>query len=180
MRIVIISDTHGDLNAVKRVYSLSGAAEATLHAGDVLSGVSIASQDLADLLLAQPALFAVRGNCDDSRAAAEIGLDLSQEIRLFKLAGRLVLMHHGHRYHCRELMARAAELQAEIVISGHSHRKELFKQDGIVVVNPGSPSRPRDGIPSFALWQDDEIALIDLNRAEVLARQSITGPDTVY
>ena len=43
------------------------------------------------------------------------------------------------------------EKQADVVIFGHIHVPVCVEEDGILLVNPGSPSRPRNGVPSFGI-----------------------------
>ncbi|MDO5733634.1 MAG: metallophosphoesterase [Eubacteriales bacterium] len=178
MRYLLISDTHGDQGSVERVLQICGRVEQVFHGGDVLGGrIGKGPDPFALYLAALPKFTAVRGNCDFPQDGREEGLDLSQELRLEAFDGRLILMHHGHRYNFKQLLEKAKSLGAEVVLSGHSHRKELFKTQGIIFVNPGSTARPRDGIASFALYQDGSFALVDLYTGQVLARKSFTDAD---
>lgn len=37
------------------------------------------------------------------------------------------------------------------MIFGHIHVPVNREEDGILLINPGSPSRPRNGVPSFGI-----------------------------
>ena len=43
------------------------------------------------------------------------------------------------------------EKQADVVVFGHIHVPVNREADGILLINPGSPSRPRNGVPSFGI-----------------------------
>ena len=51
-------------------------------------------------------------------------------------------MCHGHKYRVKlgiySLLLRAKELNADIALFGHTHEKLLEKEDGIIILNPGS------------------------------------------
>lgn len=170
MRALIISDTHGDARALEHILQHVGAIDTLIHAGDVLAGESDGSRRIVKILNAIPQLFMVHGNCDSVRQAAELGLNLQLETNIFSFNNRLVLLHHGHRYRLVEMMEKARTIEGTVIITGHTHVKELFEQDGLVVVNPGSPSRPRDGVASYAIWDEDAITLYDLLNGQAIAR----------
>ena len=142
MKIGIVSDTHGDLKALKKVLAAAGPVDLWLHAGDY-------SQD-APFIQAETGIpvHAVCGNCDlyEDRAPAEF---------LMKQDGFTIAMTHGHRYvwgnDYSRLMYWAQEKQADIVVFGHIHVPVNLTEQGILMINPGSPSRPRNGVPSFGI-----------------------------
>ena len=68
---------------------------------------------------------------------------------------------------------------ADVLILGHTHVKELFIDDGLIVLNPGSTSIPKDGSHSVAIIDiipiddghdelDLNIDLIDINTGEII------------
>ncbi|MDU5587891.1 MAG: metallophosphoesterase family protein, partial [Finegoldia magna] len=61
----------------------------------------------------------------------------------------------------------------DIVITGHTHVKVLEEKDGVILLNPGSPSIPKDGVKSVAIIDDDEIKLIDTDSNKVLSSLKI-------
>jgi uncharacterized protein len=142
MRIGVVSDTHGDLHALRQVLDQAGEVDLWLHAGDY-------SQD-APYIEEKTGIpvYAVCGNCDSytDRAPAEL---------VTKQLGVTLAMTHGHRYvrynDWSRLFYFGEEKQADVVIFGHIHVPVCVEEDGILLVNPGSPSRPRNGVPSFGI-----------------------------
>ena len=66
---------------------------------------------------------------------------------------------------------------ADILILGHTHVKELYLDENLVVLNPGSTSIPKDGTHSVAIidiiQSEDEIDmnfnLIDINTKDIIS-----------
>ncbi len=76
-------------------------------------------------------------------------------------------MVHGHQYGVKmslqSLYYRAKEKEADIVLFGHTHVPCCEQEDGIWLINPGSPSRPR-------LAGKGSYALIDIKENELVPR----------
>ena len=49
-----------------------------------------------------------------------------------------------------DLVYKAMELEVDVMIFGHTHRFFLNEFEGVVLLNPGSPTLPRFSLPSFA------------------------------
>lgn len=147
--VLVISDTHGLHENLRKVLAIeAGKYDAVFHLGDVEGGEDMI-RDMADA----PVTF-VRGNCD-------VFSRLPQE-RDFIYEGHHFLMTHGHRYFvyydASELAAEASSRGVEVALYGHTH-KPLVQQIGeVLVVNPGSLSRPRqaDRTPSYVMMHVEE------------------------
>lgn len=146
MKILIFSDSHGFDRNMKKAISLHPDAEVIVHLGD---GVS----EFEALRLADPgrAYVPVRGNCDLflSGEPKETTLDLDG-VRLF--------LTHGAGDSVVSLSEKARAKNADAALFGHTHcRFDSYIRDegeekGVHLFNPGSISRPRDGvIPSFGI-----------------------------
>jgi putative phosphoesterase len=64
--------------------------------------------------------------------------------------GYRIWVTHGHLYlgegrEVDQLFWWGRRLEQDMVIFGHIHRPVWEEQDGVWILNPGSPSRPRDG-----------------------------------
>lgn len=142
MKIIVMSDSHGDKETVKAVSALQ--ADAVFHCGD-----SELSWD--DPLL--HTIHIVKGNCDrDPRFPDSV---------IVEVGGKKIWMVHGHEHDCKRTMLPlyygAQELGADIVLFGHSHSYAAEMREGILFVNPGSTLLPRAGKqPTFVQieWQD--------------------------
>ncbi len=125
-----------------------------LHAGDLMD-----STLLDDLAVYAPAR-AVQGNLDPP----ETGLP---EVLRFEFGGvRMAMIHDSGPKRGRRNRMRRRFPEARVVVFGHSHIPWLDDEDGLLLLNPGSPTdRRRQPEHTFALlWvEGGEV------RAEVLA-----------
>jgi uncharacterized protein len=130
MRIVVMSDTHGETDLIDQVRNSVSTVDAVFHCGD--SELDTQHESLQDA-------FVVGGNCDwDSSFAAEVFTEVN---------GVKVLMTHGHLWQVKSTMLplsyRAQEVGADVVLFGHSHLIGAELIDGMLFVNPGSLELPR-------------------------------------
>jgi protein phosphatase len=53
------------------------------------------------------------------------------------------------------------DLQADIVLTGHTHLPFTMNLDGVRIVNPGSVGQPKHGVPvaCYAIWEDGHLSL---------------------
>ena len=156
MRIGVISDTHGSLSAVDRCVLRAGDVDCWLHLGDIVPDARYLAEKTG-----KPCYF-VTGNCDGffGHVAVEDSFPepqaLSASERVVTFGGVRVFLCHGHNYDVEmgpyTLSYRAEELGCAAALYGHTHVPRLEMCGGIMVLNPGSPSRPRGGrAPSFAV-----------------------------
>jgi uncharacterized protein len=148
MRLGVISDTHGFLDA--RVAEIFKGVDHILHAGDV------GPHELLVKLQTVAPVTAVLGNTD-----MFIDLKLTE---LARLDGRKFMIHH-----IVDPLALSAELQAEImeakpdaVIFGHTHRRFFGHQNGTMFLNPGYAGRPKPN-------QERTVAILDTGARELCA-----------
>ena len=147
----VLSDTHGSASAIDAALDRLSGVDAFIHLGDLVSDAEhIASRT------GKP-VHAVRGNCDVfSSAKGQYGTELVLEEE-----GVRILLVHGHAhevdaYSTYAARLRALELGCGALFYGHTHIPQLVQRDGLILLNPGSPSRPRGGSrPSCALAELD-------------------------
>lgn len=138
MRIGLVSDSHGDIQALRDAFRQSWSVDMWLHAGDYYEDAEVLRQ------LTDVPVIAVQGNCDWP------GSETSEE-RIIEPAGQRILLTHGHLYNVRTndsafLLAEPAKArQAGIVVFGHTHFPYKEIHDGILILNPGSAAASRDG-----------------------------------
>lgn len=136
MKIGLISDTHGSVPAIRQAVISAGPVDIWLHAGDY-------SRD-ANILRVFTGLevCAVRGNCDGSIVDAKYD-------EFVEFGGKKIWLTHGHKYNVSydlsELVWWGKKFAVDIVVFGHTHVPQVFSQDGLLVINPGSTSMPRRG-----------------------------------
>lgn len=151
MKILVISDSHGDVVAMQKIISLHRDAELLIFLGDGLRDLAAAS----DSLPATMATVSVCGNCD----FLSIGSLSARDDEMLTVEGRRILITHGHKYGVKgglgALAAAAHARGADIVLFGHTHEphESLIEIEGrsIRLFNPGSVGRPHDRITHYGL-----------------------------
>jgi putative phosphoesterase len=104
--------------------------DAIIHAGDVLT------QDLLDELARLAPVHAVLGNNDRD-------LSLPERIELHFEDVSVVVVHDSGPKAGRAARMRRWFPNADVVVFGHSHIPLIEWHDGLLLVNPGSPTDRR-------------------------------------
>lgn len=156
MKIIVISDIHGDLvslnEIIDKLYKFN--IDKLIVLGDFCSYYSN-SLDIADRLNDfKSMMIAVRGNSDNNEFINHLNIDLPL-IRNITVNNHIITITHGHTYNEYHL----PEQCGNIFLSGHTHRKKLEKINNIIIANPGSLGRPRDGSKSYILIDEKSIYL---------------------
>ena len=144
MNVLVFSDSHGGRGKINEVLERQiSPPDAILFLGDGLRDI-----DGADV--GNVPVYSVCGNCDTSFGA--LFSDVFDE-RVIVIGGKRIFMTHGHKYHVKSVLSalfmRARELDADIVLFGHTHVpfEMTLGQDNeygiglckpIHVMNPGS------------------------------------------
>ena len=138
LRVLVISDTHGDAGIISRALEICRDVDAAIHLGDIVSD----AKELVRLMGDKPCFF-VRGNCDPYSAA--------EDELLITIGGVKMLLVHGHedgvKYDLMRLYYHAMEHEAAVALYGHTHVSDIDRVGSCWLVNPGSASRPRMGRP---------------------------------
>lgn len=131
--IGVISDTHGHVPAA--VPKAFNNADLIIHAGD------IGDQKVLDQLSKIAPVVAVRGNMDFGKWSRRL-----PEAEIIKIGQiTLYVLHIANR-----LDADPVKSGFNAVISGHTHRPDIYEQNGVTYLNPGSASYPKFGSPGSA------------------------------
>lgn len=124
--------------------------------------VSILEEAVSDPELAEcipEILYFVHGNGDNSTiqllADKRILLQVPREINAV-VSGKKIFMTHGHSYNVyfgtKDLIAAGKEKSASLIFYGHIHlasvQKKKILENEMVILNPGSCSLPRGGMPN--------------------------------
>lgn len=148
MKVLIVSDTHKHHENLIRVLEREGKIDLMIHLGDA-EGYE---DDIADM--AGCPLEIVAGNNDFFST-----LPKEKELQIGKYN---ILITHGHYYYVstgvEDIKKEAAGRGMDIVMFGHTHRPLLERGKGIIAVNPGSLSYPRQEgrKPSYAIMEFDK------------------------
>ena len=142
-RIVVISDTHKDFLSLRKIVERHMQnADLFIHLGDLEEDVKKLKALYPNLPIRQ-----VRGNCD-------FGSKL-KSVDTLELGRAKILFCHGHTMMVgagTEVLENAArEAGCNIALYGHTHVSFCRYRDGLYVMNPGSPTQPRDGTKSYGI-----------------------------
>lgn len=130
-KIALISDSHGESAMLREILPVLERTDGVIMLGDHAEDARALARDLYI-----PVVY-VRGNCDASDDAPE-------EIygRIGSEEGPVFYACHGHRYGVKEnplgMVYRAKELYANVAMYGHTHIPDVYREDGVLCVNPGA------------------------------------------
>jgi len=153
LKIIVLSDTHGEYRRLEQVVRQHEDADKFIHLGD-------GERDVDRLFSMMPQVQGkfcyLNGNCDYGllyEGMSSLTLPLPY--------GHQIFAAHGHKFQVKFSTARivyeARQCQADIVLYGHTHVSDCRYEDGIYIINPGSLGLPRDGKPpSYALLDISE------------------------
>jgi putative phosphoesterase len=125
MKIVVISDTHGDLSALNRVAMIENNADVYLHCGDSVVDPSSLSP-----------FVSVKGNCDGGFP------DLPFRYETMTPFGKLHMEHYP--IYSSMMMKMMYQDGIRIFLHGHTHEREEEMLEGVHIYNPGSLVYPHD------------------------------------
>jgi putative phosphoesterase len=152
MKILVISDTHGDINKAEEAVRLNKEIGLIIHLGDYFRD----AQKLSSIFPNIPIEY-IYGNSDFMIN------DVPAE-KLLEINGKRIFITHGHRYSVKwdydKLYKKAEEMNADILLFGHTHIPDLVEKGSLYVVNPGSTSDPRED-------SDESYAIIEIEDGKV-------------
>ena len=130
-RILIFSDTHGNIDGCLNIIKNTPDVSAILHAGDCV-------RDAEGIEAAFPSIktYYVKGNNDFfTRAPASM---------LIPTAGKRIYLTHGHEqrvkyeYQYTTLAERGEAANADLIVFGHTHEPYTGYKGKMILLNPGS------------------------------------------
>lgn len=186
MKILVVSDIHGNLPALEAVLDSSPDTDLLLCAGD-LSGYFPYVNEVIEILASHKNCICVLGNHDavllDNRLttnsfSADLALTLQRKaitsashafltslpvFRELQIKNKTIHLFHGtptDYLNGRDTHWNGNSLSPGIYVCGHTHIPYYYKNDvnDTMIVNPGGTGFPRDGNPqtSFAVIDTDD------------------------
>lgn len=153
MKILVVSDTHRSNSLYLQLVKKYEPLDMIIHCGDIEgSEYTISSA-------AECPVYMVAGNNDFFS-----NIPLEEE---FKIGNHKAFLTHGHHYYIsmgNELLKDEAKSRgADIVLYGHTHRPVIERENGMLVINPGSLTYPRQEgrKPSYVTMDIDDAGEID-------------------
>ena len=133
MKIAVISDTHRIKKYIEISKKYIEDADVLIHLGDDSEDIKELTKDF------RGEVYGVRGNCDY--------ISTYPKERLLILGGKRIFITHGDVYGVKSSMMniyyKGKELEADIVLFGHTHIPLIKEYENILFMNPGSVSLPK-------------------------------------
>ena len=130
-RIIVISDSHGNVKGVEGLRQLIAENDYVIHLGD-------GAADMREIRMEFPdKVYQCGGNCDFFSPLPESGE--------LEIEGLKIFYCHGHKYHVKSelstLAYAAKSRDCEIALYGHTHDALITEMGGVTLINPGSLRR---------------------------------------
>lgn len=144
MKIVVISDSHGNTRNFMKIIRTHPDAACYVHLGDGEADISELEMQRPDIM---KKLAFVGGNCD---------LGMHERTKITELDGVRIFLAHGDNYSVKTdktvIAAAALENNCTAAFFGHSHIRFCEEINGVFLLNPGSCDMQHDGTrPSYAV-----------------------------
>ncbi|MBE6739513.1 MAG: metallophosphoesterase [Ruminococcaceae bacterium] len=142
MKILVLSDTHGNIKSIISLLIKHADIKDVFFLGDNTNDIDAVKEQFSDRVF-----HCVSGNCDFSSPYKSSDIASVNGTRIFFTHGH----KYGVKYTLENLKATARENNCALALFGHTHCSLSAYDDGLYIVNPGSPSFPRDSFPSYAV-----------------------------
>lgn len=138
MRILVLSDSHGDIPSLELAIKNTANVDAVIFLGDGLADFEYASRWLTGKKIA-----AVRGNCDG-------GFNEYPIRTIENFDNKIIYCTHGFseqvKFGLDKLKTAALYSDATIALFGHTHNPCTLYEDGLYMMNPGSVRQNSCGV----------------------------------
>lgn len=129
MKILVISDTHGNLDNIRLVLNKHKDIDNIFHLGDGKADIDLIKDEYKN-----KTFFRVCGNCD---SATTMPVTLTKTF-----FGKKFLLTHGHEFYVKDnldlLVQEAVKIGADVALFGHTHKPIKQTINGVIIFNPGS------------------------------------------
>lgn len=176
MRYLIASDIHGSAACAAQLSAAfqRESADRLLLLGDLLYHgprndlpEGYAPKEAAASLNGNPSrILAVRGNCDADVDQLLLDFPIGAAYAAVEAGGRLLYLIHSEKD--------APALPAgDVVLSGHTHIPGCETRDGVLFLNPGSVSLPKNGSPRSYMTFDGTVFIWKTLEGEEFLRHTL-------
>lgn len=166
MKFLIASDIHGSAKWCRLLLEAfeREKADMLLLCGDILYHGprnplpdKYAPMEVAEMLSSvRDKILCVRGNCDSEVDQMVLPFPLTPDYAAVYADGKKIYLSHGHRD--------VPPLNdGDVYVTGHTHVPHKVCEDGVLYLNPGSVSLPKDGSAhGYIVYENGEFAFKSL------------------
>ena len=158
MKLMIISDIHGSYNDLEKVmhYFDEEQPDRLIILGDILYHgprndlpKEYAPKKVIEMLNSiSDSILCVRGNCDCEVDQMVLNFPCLADYSVLDINWLFIYCTHGHLEPVKLKMG-------DILLCGHTHVPAIEDRDGIIYMNPGSVSIPKENSPySYMILED--------------------------
>ena len=170
MKLFIASDLHGSAyytDLMVKAYEASGAHRLVLL-GDILYHGPrndlprdyAPKQVIAYLNPLGDKIIAVRGNCESEVDQMVLTFPVTSDYGVIFDGAQTLYLSHGHR-------AVPPMAPGTVYLTGHTHVPKNQTENGVMFMNPGSVSIPKENSPhSYMIYEAGKFAWFDLESGE--------------
>lgn len=128
MKILVISDSHGDKYSLEKFTAKEKSTDMIIHLGDGLN-------EFEDIMLnSKITNYCAAGNCDFETTAPYTRIIIAADKRLF--------IAHGHTFDVKETYSKIIKIaeseNADICLFGHTHMQYKSVINDMIMLNPGA------------------------------------------
>lgn len=170
MKLIIASDLHGDAACTRALFDAFDREQADkiLLLGDLLYHgprndlpTHYAPKEVISLLNRhKDVLLCVRGNCEADVDGMVLEFPIHAEYAYLLLDGISVFATHGHHYPPEK----CALKEGDCYLQGHTHVPQKQTRGGILYLNPGSVSLPKNGAPkTYMIYENGNFEIKEMD-----------------
>ena len=171
MKIGVMSDTHGSIFYFEKAMEILEDCDVILHGGDILNhgprniipnGYN--PKELFDKINETKNIIITKGNCDFDVDQMVINHPIQTPNIISQFGELRIMLTHGYLDTKEDMIKKAKDMSSDILIFGHTHIKELYLDENLIVLNPGSTTIPKDGTHSVAIIElKEELDELDID-----------------
>ena len=176
MKLFIISDIHGSLYYLKKVMEIfeKEKCDKLVILGDELYHgprnplpKDYSPKEVIEILNGyRDKIIAVRGNCDSEVDQMVLKYPIMSDYSMIYLDGKRIYLTHGHIYNKDNPLPMS---NGDVLIYGHFHIPMIEQKDGMLFLNPGSISLPKNNSEhSFAILEKNKFTIKNLEETVIL------------
>lgn len=163
MKYMFVSDIHGNVEGLEIIINKlkDEKADKLVLLGDTAASINREDNaQLADILNKfKDKVEVIRGNCDTIEFEELLDFEIF-DIDTLYINKKFVTITHGHYYNSWKLPSNCGD----IFIQGHTHIPMLKKENGKIIANPGSITRPKGcDLRCYLLLDEEKLSLKTLD-----------------